>query len=192
LCVYEVVYFGKLVEDLLFLAQITEPKYSAGTEVINLVDRVQEQFAVLKERYPRLQFSVDSIEVPRPEVIGSLKLIDRLIRNALENAASFAKSKVAVKVSFEGTQAVLSVIDDGPGFTEKSLKEFGHKKTSRMLSNDSQAGQGRRISVGIGSVIMKEILQVHRGELRAENVVDHNKVSGGKVSFLFQKSNLMS
>jgi K+-sensing histidine kinase KdpD len=189
LCFTEVEYFGKLVEDLLFLAQITEPKYSAGTEEINLLERAQDQVTVFKNRYPDLKFSIDcTIDASKVQIMGSSKLIDRLLRNAFENSSSFARSQINVSISNGGEKLQLSITDDGPGFTEESLKEFGHKKASRSLTDGSS---GKRISVGIGSVIMREIIQLHGGELKAENIikdgVDHS-VLGGRVSFWFTKA----
>ncbi|WP_413582052.1 histidine kinase dimerization/phospho-acceptor domain-containing protein [Bdellovibrio sp. HCB288] len=182
LCFSEVEYFGKLVEDLLFLAQITEPKYSAGTEEINLLERVQDQVTVFKNRYPNLKFKIDStLDASKANVMGSSKLVDRLLRNAFENSSSFAKGEVHISITNGGPKLNLAITDDGPGFSESSLKEFGHKKASRSLSDGSS---GKRISVGIGSVIMREIIQLHGGELKAENIIN----SGGRVSFWFPKS----
>lgn len=185
LCFYEVEYFGKLVEDLLFLAQITEPKYSAGTEEISLLERVQDQVTVFKNRFPNLTYEIAASEDTKNQTItGSSKLIDRLLRNAFENSSSFAKSKVRIELQNNGTFIDLNIVDDGPGFSESSLKEFGYKKASRILSDSSN---GKRISVGIGSVIMREILQIHSGELQASNIVAQDKILGGKVSFRLPK-----
>ncbi|WP_374077567.1 histidine kinase dimerization/phospho-acceptor domain-containing protein [Bdellovibrio bacteriovorus] len=184
LCFSEVQYFGKLVEDLLFLAQITEPKYSLGTERIDLRDKVTEQLIVFKERSPHIRYDV----VTRGnnfEIMGSSKLLDRLLRNAFENSSSFTKSKISVEISESENQISVSLLDDGPGFTAKALSEFGHKKASRVLIGDSE---GQRISVGIGSVIMKEIAQLHSGTLSAENIYSDNLVVGAKVSVSFKKS----
>ncbi|WP_413584724.1 histidine kinase dimerization/phospho-acceptor domain-containing protein [Bdellovibrio sp. HCB274] len=189
LCFSEVEYFGKLVEDLLFLAQITEPKYSAGTEEINLLERVQDQVTVFKNRYPNLRFKIDStLDASNSRIMGSSKLVDRLLRNAFENSASFAKNEIQVSIANNGAKLQLAITDDGPGFSEAALREFGHKKASRILSDGSS---GKRISVGIGSVIMREIIQLHGGELKAENVValtNNNGSHGGRVSFWFPKS----
>ncbi|MGE5086152.1 MAG: histidine kinase dimerization/phospho-acceptor domain-containing protein [Bacillota bacterium] len=185
LCFYEVEYFGKLVEDLLFLAQITEPKYSAGTEEINLLERIQNQITVFKNRFPNLSYQIIAPDdLKNQTIMGSSKLIDRLLRNVFENSSSFAKSKVQIELQNDGEFIDLNIIDDGPGFSESSLKEFGYKKASRILSDSSN---GKRISVGIGSVIMREILQIHSGELKASNLETKNKVLGGKVSFRLPK-----
>lgn len=186
LCFIEVEYFGRLVEDLLFLAQITEPKYSAGTEEINLYERIKEQVNIFKTRYPNLKFQIVlPQENPQPLIMGSAKLIDRLLRNAFENSTSFAKSQLRIELTEQGDEISIGLIDDGPGFSESALKEFGTKKASRVVSGDLEH---KRISVGIGSVIMKEIAQLHSGSLKVENVYDTEGVAGAKVSFRVAKS----
>lgn len=181
LCFSEVEYFGNLVEDLLFLAQITEPKYSLGTEAINLKERIAEQLTVFKERYPHICFEFKSTGDDLV-ILGSPKLIDRLLRNALDNSTSYAKSSLVIHLAREGERIDISLLDDGPGFSPRALSEFGHKKSSRVLL-DSESSM--RISVGIGSVIMKEIAQLHSGQILAENLVLDNRVLGAKVSISF-------
>lgn len=180
----EVEYFGKLVEDLLFLAQITEPQYSLGTEVLDLREKIADQILVFKQRYPQIQFQL-STHGDSFIFRGSGQLMDRLLRNAMENSASFTGKCLHIDVREEGGHLKVSVTDDGPGFSEKGLAEFGHKKATRVLvkSQDNQ-----RISVGIGSVLMKEIAQLHGGDLKAENVLENGRILGARVSFSIKKS----
>ncbi|MGZ3769561.1 MAG: sensor histidine kinase [Bdellovibrio sp.] len=184
LCFSEAEYFGKLVEDLLFLAQISEPKYSLETERINLRDKVTEHITVFKERSPNICYDIIT-HGNNFEIMGSSKLLDRLLRNAFENSSSFTKSKITVEISESESQISVSLLDDGPGFSEKALSEFGHKKSSRALISDSES---QRISVGIGSVIMKEIAQLHSGTLSAENICNGNLIFGAKVLISLTKS----
>jgi signal transduction histidine kinase len=180
LCFSEVEYFGNLVEDLLFLAQITEPKYSKGTEHFNFKEYVQEHIQVYQTRSPLTTFQFQNEGAENAYVTGSSKLIDRALRNAFDNSSSFAKSQVLVSLSVKDKMLVLTIDDDGPGFSEKALKEYGYKKASRILTGSSD---NTRISVGIGSVIMREILTLHGGQLLAENRVQDGRIIGGRVSF---------
>lgn len=184
LCFSETQYFGKLVEDLLYLAQITEPKYSLGTERIDLQDKVTEQLNIFKERSSHIRYDV-VIRGNNFEIMGCSRLLDRLLRNAFENSSSFTKSKITVEISEIENQVSVSLLDDGHGFSAKALSEFGHKKSSRVLIGDSE---GQRISVGIGSVIMKQIALLHSGTLSAENIYNDNLVVGAKVSVSLKKS----
>ena len=180
LCFSEVEYFGNLVEDLLFLAQITEPKYSKGTERFNFKEYVEDQIQVFQTRSPQTTFLFSNEGAENAYVTGSSKLIDRALRNAFDNSSSFAKAKVMVSLALQNNMLILTIDDDGPGFSEKALKEFGYKKASRMLTGSSD---NTRISVGIGSVIMREILNLHGGQLHAENRVQEGRIIGGRVSF---------
>ena len=49
------------------------------------------------------------------------------------------------------------------------LKSFGERRVTRTLTQKNLEG---RISVGLGSVIMKAIVQVHRGEVEVSNILD--------------------
>lgn len=180
----EVEYFGKLVEDLLFLAQITEPQYSLGTEVMDVRERLEDQMLVFKRRFPQLKFSLQA-HGNSFEIRGSGQLIDRLLRNAFENSASFSKQTLKIAIEDLGAQVRVSITDDGPGFSKKALEEFGHKKTSRVIVKEQD---NQRISVGIGSVIMREISQLHGGDLKAENVFSGETISGARVSISLKKS----
>ncbi|MGZ3682814.1 MAG: sensor protein kdpD, partial [Bdellovibrionota bacterium] len=44
--------------------------------------------------------------------------------------------------------------------------KFGERRGQRMIKKT----QGGRLSLGLGSVIMKSVISLHRGELRAANV----------------------
>lgn len=180
----EVEYFGKLVEDLLFLAQITEPQYSIGTEVIDLRERLEDQVMVFRRRAPHLQISLET-DGADFQVRGSEQLIDRLLRNAFENSASFARHSLLIRLTENDLHLEVAIQDDGPGFSAKALAEFGHKKASRVVI---QAEEGQRISVGIGSVIMREISQLHGGDLKAENLTKDGRTLGACVSFSLKKS----
>ena len=91
----EVDYFARLVEDLLFLAQVTEPKYAVVKTSINLYDLIEDELETLEARYPNVTVSAKS-DTQDYEIKGDGHLLRRLFRNALENAFSFAKSTVDV------------------------------------------------------------------------------------------------
>ena len=99
------------------------------------------------------------------EIRGDSHLLRRLFRNAFENAFSFAQSKVEVELRRNGTGVAVVVRDDGRGFNDIALAGFGEKRGTRSLTNNAEG----RISVGLGSVIMRAVVQVHGGSLSARN-----------------------
>ena len=55
--------------------------------------------------------------------------------------------------------------DDGPGFTQEALESYGVRRVSRIIEDK---GTGR-LSVGLGSVIMKTIASAHHGQVSVRN-----------------------
>ena len=96
----EVEYFERLVEDLLVLAQMSEPRYQGDQSRISIVEILEEESEGV---FARVEADGKSVELQgdlksEALVMGDAHLLRRLIRNGLENAYSFAKSKVTIKV----------------------------------------------------------------------------------------------
>lgn len=181
----EVNYFGALVEDLLILGSLDEPTYNLESEPVSLTDLIEEELSTFSHRFPNIEFSLEPSEA-RAEVRGSFKLLRRAIRNALENASFYAATRVTVQLverpTANGGEVRLWIEDDGPGFNEPSLVQFGKKRASRVVSEKAL----KRISVGLGSVIMKSIVERHRGTLTPSNRKDNNqKIGGARLEFTF-------
>lgn len=165
----EVGYFEKLVEDLLFLARVGEPRYQVGHDRVDIARLIREEGNNARSRAGSSPHKIE-VEIRGAdgagEVLGDEQLLRRMLRNGIENAKSFAKSKVALRweVAPDG-KLEIRIEDDGPGFSSEVLESYGERRISRRLEQ-SQEG---RISLGLGSVIMKTVVRAHGGELRASN-----------------------
>lgn len=171
----EVDYVSRLVEDLLLLAQVSEPKYKAAAKPLDLVPLLEEEGEALALRFGgKIQLSLKG-GFPELLIPGDERLMKRLVRNALENAFSFARSRVEIAIAREGESVRITVADDGPGFSAEALQQFGERRSQRMV-----AQQQGRLSLGLGSVIMKTITKLHRGSIVAANRPE----GGGMVEIL--------
>lgn len=157
LAMKEILYFEHLVEDLLFLSGVNDPKYSASFHSVNLnqlideeIDRVHSDKIQIKK-----DFSGDL------SVKGDSHLLKRLFRNAISNATRFASQTVTISLKRVDDRVVVQILDDGPGMKEGDLKQFGEKKFSRHVDSN--------ISIGLGSVIMKKITSLHDASLEVQN-----------------------
>ena len=164
----EVNYFSRLIEDLLFLAQVSEPKYKTTVEKVNIT-RLLGTVAQLNQIHQL------AINLPQEEiyVLGDSHLITRLFKNALNNALSFAKSQINIYYQTEPSHELIKIIieDDGPGLSNEALLEFGQRKVSRSFSQQTKG----RISIGLGAIIMKTIADLHQGSLAIENIRDKDR-----------------
>ncbi len=182
-CQVEIEYMTRLVDDLLFLGKIEEPSYRQNNIEINIEDIIQTTAHNLKRSYPEIEFIYQGpldheVKMQMDEVLTS-----RLFRNILDNAFSFASSKVSAEiVENQAGEISIKITDDGPGFRPESLQSFGVKKFSR---EDRSRQNGKRISIGLGSVIMKRIVELYQGKFVARNLesADH-KILGGQVEMI--------
>lgn len=166
----EVGYFEKLVEDLLFLARVGEPRYQVGHDRVDLARLIREEGTNANSRSESSRSNIvvecRGPEGPALEVLGEEQLLRRVLRNGIENAKSFAKSKVLLRweVAADG-KVDIYIEDDGEGFRADVIESYGERRISRRL----EAQHEGRISLGLGSVIMKTVVRAHGGDLRAAN-----------------------
>jgi signal transduction histidine kinase len=170
LALKETDYFERLIEDLLILAQVSEPRYHAGSELVSIGELLEDEAESVSARYEiGLKKQIPSLpDSKRIQVQGDVHLLRRMIRNGLDNAFSFAKSEVSVSLrSEEAGKATIEIVDDGSGFSEEALLAYGERRVSRVLGGGDNGG---RLSVGLGSVILKTVAVIHGGAVRVKNV----------------------
>jgi len=167
LAIEEVKYFERLVEDLLFLGQVMEPKYHEQSSDVIFSEVLEEQISIMKKKYPEVQVNVHiEANVTDQIVLGDEQLLRRMIRNGLENSFSFAKNEVEISLQKVSEQSLQMFIrDNGPGLNSEALASFGKKRRTRTLKTEGS----ERLSVGLGSVIMIAVAQLHSGTVRIQN-----------------------
>jgi len=144
----ETLYFSRLVEDLLFISGVSDPHYKASLQKIDLCDLLREM---------KIEFQGPS----HAPILGEKILLTRLLRNGLENAFSFARTHVDVFVEKEENHWIIRIVDDGPGASPEEYANFGIKRKTRR----EKPVRTDRISIGMGSVIMRKIAQAYGGEV---------------------------
>lgn len=187
----EISYFARLVEDLLVLSQVDDPKYSSENTGVAISQLLQDEIydVEFKNATKRIEFKSDFSE-GLPLIDGDRNLLKRMLRNALENSVSFAKSKLWISIrDISPTTFSIVISDDGSGFNPDSLSEFGERRMTRKIQD--HGNHSSRVSVGLGSVIMKKICEIHDGKLKAENrTSERGVIEGATVTFTLPKSNI--
>lgn len=145
-----------LVDQLLLLARSDGRSLPLHRRAVDLDDTVDAAVAsVLPHRV-----AVDLAAIQPVQVSGDADLLEQVIRNLLENALRHARAQVRVSVSQHGTDAQLSVDDDGPGIPEQHrLAVFG--RFTRLDDARDRGGGG----VGLGLAIVADIVAAHRGRV---------------------------
>lgn len=161
----EIDYFKDLIEKLITIASLDEPHYKSSTEQVKLDNLIRQEIQLRqKSGENSLHWRVEITPGSRP-ILGDSHLILRLLRNALDNAARYAESQVLITLKQTDAQLKLGIQDDGPGLDEETQKTFGerHEFRGRRMT------KGGHFSLGLGSVIMKTITELHHGQLRIGN-----------------------
>lgn len=154
-----------LVEDLLLLARADERGLALQRRDVDLDDVASSELGRLLRR---TTMTVDADLAPT-RLIGDPSGLSRVLRNLLENAARHATSLVELKVQSEGTNAVVTVGDDGPGIPEAE-RERVFDRFVRLDSDRSRRGGG----AGLGLAIVSEVVAAHGG-----NVAVGDRPGGG-------------
>lgn len=156
---------NRLIDDLLDVSRIASNKLRMNREAVPLarvveaaVDQVQPQAEM---RQVRLH-----LDLPDPSLVyGDPRRLEQVVSNLAWNAIKFTPANGEVRVSLrrEGPNMILSVQDSGVGISAAFLPyvfEWFRQGDRRELS---QAG------LGLGLGIVRHIVQLHGGEVRAES-----------------------
>jgi signal transduction histidine kinase len=149
----------QLVDDLLFLAR--RDAIGAGAGVVPAMTVDLDVLALDEARAVRDESTVeiDTSGVGAAAVPGSESDLRRLLRNLLTNAVRHATGRVTVSLREEGSHAVLTVEDDGPGIPAVDRDRV----FERFVRLDEARGGG---GSGLGLAIVREIAVAHAGTVR--------------------------
>lgn len=177
-------YFKDLLDKLTLVATIDGPHYKSSAEKINLNTLLIEE---LNSRQTATGASLNWKYVPdslfSPVILGDSHLITRLFRNAFDNASRYANNQVTVRVNGHKDKIEILIMDDGPGLSEESLRSFG-KRRERRLRKEKNPDD---FSLGLGSVIMRTIAQVHGGQVEMMNLLHSGQINGACLRVTFQR-----
>ncbi|WP_440101193.1 ATP-binding protein [Streptosporangium sp. H16] len=146
-----------LTSDLLLLARL-----DAGEPICHEeVDLGQVTAEEAARSRPRPEIEV-TLEVAADTVIlGSAGQLRRLVANLVDNAVRHASSAVTVRLATDGGEAVLDVLDDGPGIPAEHHEAVFDRFTRLDEARDRDAG-----GAGLGLAIARDIAVRHGGNLR--------------------------
>ena len=157
----------RLVKDLLRLARLDagqETLAIATCETQGLVQAVATDLAsILAERRQHVEIAIN----PGAELLrgDSARLHDAL-RNLVANAVTYAPEGTTIRVEASQTNGriAISVLDEGPGIPEEDLSRVFERFYRVDKSRARDPG-----GTGLGLAIVKHLVELHGGEVRAEN-----------------------
>jgi two-component system, OmpR family, sensor kinase len=153
---------SSLVSDLLLLARADAGRQVARTDI----DLARIAAGALEEVAPlagerRLE---SHLEQPLP-MNGNPDELHRMIRNLLENAVRHTPEKTTVELTArrDGDQALLEVLDDGPGIPGEIEEQVFNRFVRGPGPADTVGGGGS----GLGLAIVRAVAEAHGGSVDA-------------------------
>lgn len=151
----------RLIERLLSLVRVEKQQGLAAPQPVALAPllaMVQDDCA------PALRGRVVAVEADDVVVQGDPLLLRQAIGNLVDNAASFAPagSTIVLRARADGAQAVIDVVDSGPGVPGFALDRVFERFYSL-------ARPGGEKSTGLGLPFVREVAALHGGAAGLEN-----------------------
>ncbi|MCU5094761.1 MULTISPECIES: sensor histidine kinase [Bacillus] len=163
-------YITNLVQDLFSLAQMEQHNFSIQVKEVYLhtfLTRIAEKVnAMYKERYIKVSFSCP------PTLLINLdeQRFEQVVVNILNNAYRHSQkhSHINISVTEEHKRISITIEDEGEGIPPEDLPHI-FDRFYRVDKARSRATGG----TGLGLSIVKEIVELHGGNITVTSEVDH-------------------
>lgn len=153
----------EIVQDLLTAA---DPRQTAENEGVDVGDLATAVARSAEGRSAERGIEVTMDAHSGSVVTGAPVSLRRMIVALLDNALDHARSSVRIAVADDRDQVVLTVADDGPGFSAGiEDRAFDRFATAR----DDHPADGRPRHYGLGLALVAEVVTRHHGTVDASN-----------------------
>ncbi|AXM96202.1 heavy metal sensor histidine kinase [Pseudomonas plecoglossicida] len=160
----ELTRLNRIINDMLFLAQVSQPQAQLALKPLALADEAQqvlELFAFSAE-HKRLTLQLKGWGTALADRLMFQRALSNLLSNAIRHSP--AGREVNLGIERRGDEVWLWVANEGPGITDEHLP--------RLFERFYRAGSGRsRLEggTGLGLAIVKSIMELHVGRVEVNS-----------------------
>ncbi|MEM8515423.1 PAS domain S-box-containing protein [Massilia sp. MP_M2] len=156
-----------LIDDLLDIARVTNGKVDIRKTRVDLntivADAVETSLPLIEQKRHGLDLQLHAGALP---VQADATRIAQVVGNLLTNAAKYTPpgGAISLRVTQDGTDAVIAVSDNGVGIPATSLESV-FEMFSQVGSNRQHAQGG----LGIGLSLVRQLVKLHNGVVSAHS-----------------------
>jgi signal transduction histidine kinase/CheY-like chemotaxis protein len=160
-------YLGRLIEDLLDVARVTQGKLVLHREDVSiqqvLGQALENARGMVEKHGHALSLSLPANELP---VNGDRVRLVQIITNLLMNAAKYTPhgGRIDVAVDRRGDEVALSIRDTGSGIAKAMLPHVFDLFAQAERTLDRAEG-----GMGIGLAVAKNLVELHGGRIEARS-----------------------
>lgn len=151
---------GMLAQQLFELARLEHGVVTPQCERFSLPDLVQDVLQKFELPFDnaQLQFAVD-IEPGLPMIDADMSMIERVLTNLIDNAIRHTPlgGNITLRIWSQDQKVMLELEDSGPGIS--------YELSQTLFERPSIIDTNRRDNGGLGLVIVRRMLQLHRGDI---------------------------
>jgi two-component system sensor histidine kinase ChvG len=170
--------YTQMLKDEASLSREKMVKIDINSIIQNVVDDFKQDIASLNKK-----IEIEIINKRAKEknfyILGIENRIEQVIANLLDNAISFSQvnSKILVELDEIKHKFLITFKDEGPGFKEKNIENIFKRFYSNRPKNFGEHS-------GLGLNIVKNIIELHKGKIKAINRTD---VKGAQIEVILPK-----
>jgi PAS domain S-box-containing protein len=156
---------SQMVATLLDVSRIESGQLMIERDEVDLRELARRVIQELQPTQPKHAIVYTAPDQPLV-VRGDALRLEQVLQNLIGNAAKYSPTgdQVRVRLAREGSQATISVADDGIGIPESALP--------RLFQRFYRAGNAELYHIsgmGVGLYVVQEIVKLHGGALKVES-----------------------
>jgi signal transduction histidine kinase/CheY-like chemotaxis protein len=156
---------SRLIDDLLDVSRITANRLRLIREPVPLAPLIEAALDQVRPQADEKQVEIHTDLRDSALVLGDPRRLDQVVCNLVANAIKFTEppGRITVRLEHIDRQIVLSVTDTGVGISSAFLPYVFEWFRQADARSRSQSG------LGLGLGIVRHIVQLHGGSVRAES-----------------------
>jgi two-component system sensor histidine kinase ChvG len=170
--------YSQMLKDEASLSREKMFKIDLSKIIKNVVEDFKQNTLIQEKKIEIVIIDKRSLK-KTSHILGIESRIEQVIANLLDNAISFSKTNDKILIETKELQKEFFIYfkDEGPGFKEKNIDNIFKRFYSNRPQNFGEHS-------GLGLNIVKNIIELHKGRIKAMNRVDKN---GAQIEVLLPK-----
>ncbi len=166
----EVKRLSRLVKSMLDLSRIDSGSLNLIPKRFDMTETIFTTLITFEQQIERKNIDILGLEDSKSVFIeGDPDMLHQVVYNLLENAVKFVNNNgyIEIKIIDESNRLVVSIKNSGEGISSEEVKRVFERfyKTDKSRSQDKNG-------MGLGLYIVKTIIKLHGGEIKAESKLD--------------------
>lgn len=155
---------SSLVGSILLLSKIENQTISVNQTSFSLDEQIRQSIVALEPAWEKKNIEFD-VEMDSIEYTGNENMMRHIWDNLIGNAIKFDPESglIRIRLAKENDDVIFTIEDNGPGISDEAKKHIFDKFYQGDSSHKEEGN-------GLGLTLVKKILSVSNGEIKAENM----------------------